>query len=152
MNEVRKSIATAGSFMSSDGFDPWDGFCGINQSAFVNRYRRHFDERVSRKRSLSDERPCGESGHDPHGESGGDCEGSSLSESPAASIISAPPDPTSSESSSFRFSKTKVYGSLASLLGRKKSAVEPDKPEVRKSKKRSKQSTTKGCASGAKTK
>ena len=112
MGEVRKSIAGASSFMSSGSFDPWDGLCGINQSAFVNRYRRLFDERVGRKRSVS--------GEQPSVESDGDYEGSSLSEKSAASVISAPADPTSSGSSSFRFSKTRVYGSVASLLGRKK--------------------------------
>ena len=144
MNEVRKAIATASTFMSSGGFDPWDGLCGVNQSAFVNRYRRLFDERVSRKRSLSDGQPCGESG--------GDCEGSSLIESPAASVISAPPVPSSSGSSSFRFSKTKVYGSVASLLGREKGAVDPDAVDVKKSKKKSKQSAGKGATSGSKKK
>ena len=135
MGEVRKSIAAASSFMSSGSFDLWDGLYGINQSAFVNRYCRLFDERVSRKRSVSDEQQCVESG--------GDCEGSSLSESPAVSVISAPADPTSSGSSSFRFSKTKVYGSVASLLGRKRDA---DATESKKGKKKSKNVSKKGVS------
>ena len=152
MNEVRKSIAAASSFMSSSEFDPWDGLCGGNQSAFVNRYRRLFSERVSRKRSHSGEQACSESRHDTHGESGGDCEGASLSESPAASTVSAPAYPSSSGSSSFHFSKTKVYGSVASLLWRKKSATETNEPVSKKTKKKSGQSVSKGAASGSKKK
>ena len=71
---------------------------------------------------------------------------------PAASVISAPPVPSSSGSSSFRFSKTKVYGSVASLLGREKGAVDPDAVDVKKSKKKSKQSAGKGATSGSKKK
>ena len=107
ISEVRKSIATASSFMLSSDFDPWDGLCSGSQSAFVDRYRQLFSERISRKRSNSGEPTCSVGGLGPNAESGDDGGCSPHSESPAGSSVSAPPCSPSRGSSSFR-PKTKV--------------------------------------------
>ena len=149
IGQVRKSIVSASSFMLCSDFDPWDGLCSGGQSAFVGRYRRLFNDRISRKRSNSCESPCdvGDPGHSV--ESGGEGGCFSQSESPAASSVSAPPCSSSGGSSSFRPSKTKVYGSIASLLGRKKSVEGTGEHASKKSKKKSGQSSSKGIAGGS---
>ena len=137
--------------MLSSDFDPWDSLCGRSQSAFVDRYRQLFNERVSRKRGDSGEPSCsvGEFGRNAESDDG---ECSSASESLVASSVSAPPCSSTSGSSSFRPSKTKVYGSIASLLGRKRSAEGTGESVSKKSKKASVQSSSKGSASGSKKK
>ena len=137
ISEVRKSIAAASSFMLSSDFDPWDDLCSGSQSAFVDRFRHLFGERISRKRSNSDEPTCSVGGLGLNADSGDDGECSSPSESPAASSVSAPPCSSSGRSSSFRPSKTKVYGSIASLLSRKRNAGGTGEPVSKKSKKMS---------------
>ena len=150
ISEVRKSIAGASSFMLSADFDLWDGLCSGSQSALVDRYRQLSGERINRKRSDSGEPTCSVGGLGPNAESGDDGECSSPSESLAASSLSAPPGSSSGGSNSFRPSKTKVYGSIASLLGRKRSAEGTGEPVSKKSKKKSGQSASKGAASGSK--
>ena len=106
MNEVRKSIATASSFMSSADFDSWDGVCSGKESAFVECYRKLFNKQVSRKRRRSGEQSFGVGRSCVGVETGVDVECSSHSESPAASTVSVPP-----VASSFRHS----YSSLLVL-------------------------------------
>ena len=148
MNEVRNSIDALRYFMSQADFDPWAGICSGGQAAFVERYTDLFNARMSRKRGGTSQQAnvFDES-------SRGVCPGGSsaavLSDS-AASVVSAPPVPGSSGSSSLRQSKTPIHSSLASLLGRKKGVSKSGDQVEKKSKKGCKKSANKSGGSSSK--
>ena len=155
MKEVRDAIDGSQSFMSNAGYDPWAGICSEGQAAFVKRYADLFKTRVDRKRGEVSQQTCSLDALNPALRSGGEDDVSSavLSDS-VVSAASLPPMPSSSDTSSFRRSKTRVHSSLAFLLGRKKDAsrggfeVIPDPVSVVK--KKSKKSASKVGGSSSK--
>ena len=152
MGEVRKSIAAASSFMTAADFNPWEGICGENQSAFVDRHRDLFKKQVSRKRGgvIGQSLGVGTSSRDAAAVDGEGC--FSQCESLTASTVSAPADSATSTCSPFGLSKVQVHQSIASLLGRKRDAEEVGESSSKKDKKRSRQSVVKDDESRSKKK
>ena len=152
MGEVRKSIAAASSFMTAADFNPWEGICGENQSAFVDRYRDLFNKQVSRKRGgvIGQSLGVGTSSRDAAAVDGEGC--SSQCESLTASTVCAPADSATSTCSPFGLSKVQVHLSIASLLGRKRDAEEVGESSSKKDKKKSRQSVVKDDESRSKKK
>ena len=138
--------------MTSADFDPWEGICSGNQSAFVDRYRDLFNRQVNRTRGsvVLQTLGVGTSGRDTGVADDEEC--SSQCESLTASTVSAPADSATSASSPFFFSKVQVHRSIASLLGRNRDAEEVAESSSKKSKKRSKQSVVKEDVSSSKKK
>ena len=155
MKEVRDAIDASQSFMTNAGYDPRTGICSEGQAAFVKRYTGLFETRVDRKRGEVSQQTCAPVVLNPGLGSGGDDDVSSavLSDS-VASAASLPPMLSSSDTSSFRRSKTRVHSSLASLLGRKKDAsrggFEVIPEPVNMVKKKSKKSASKSGESSSK--
>ena len=119
MECVRDAIAGSLEFMSSASFDPWINICSAEQSAFERRYRELFAARLARKKESSYQQLRSSNRHGQDTRSVGDVESSSVvcAGSASSSSVGGTTANVVGEVGPCRKGK---FGSLASLLSRKK--------------------------------
>ena len=109
MDRVRNAIHGAQDFMNLASYDPWGRICCGGQESFVARYLELFNAFLSRKKgeSYSALRHANKRERKMLAAEGGDVSTVSCSGSSSSSVITTP-------------EKGHLYGSVGSLLGRKK--------------------------------
>ena len=141
------------SFMSCAEFDPWSRICSGGQNGFVSRYTSLFGKYVAQKRDESyyllrvANRHGSRAQSSIHSDSATATYSESGESSVAGAVVAAKGD---SGTSSGRPSKGQKYGSLGSLLGRKRSSKETVNVKSKKKKKGSTTSVKKNEASSSK--
>ena len=126
MECVRSAISESQEFMVQANFDPWSRICSDGHAVFMERSQRLLKDHLARRKEGAHDRLYRAKRSKPvllAKDDDGSCAIGS-SESPTSSVVSAPAKSTSSGSVSFQRSKTRILGSLVSLLGRKKECKE----------------------------
>ena len=133
MECARDAIAGSLELMGNSSFDPWVSICSAEQIAFERRYRELFASHLARKKESSYQQlsESNYNGHDTR--SVGDVESSSVVCAGSASSSSVG-GTTANVADEVGPSSKRNFGSLASLLGRKKQEKD-EEPTCSKQKK-----------------
>ena len=133
MESVRNAINGAKDFMNLASYDPWGRICCGGQESFVTRYLELFNAFLSHKKgeSYSALRRANKRDRKMLAAEGGDVSTVSCSGSSSSSAVTTP-------------EKGRLYGSVGSLLGRKKSTEAGPKPATGSSEVSTKRATRKG--------
>ena len=119
MECVRDAIAASLEFMGNSSFDPWVNICSAEQSAFERLYLELFASHLARKKESSYQQLRESNRHGQDTRSVGDVESSYVVCAGSASSSSVG-GTTANVVDEVGPSHKRKFGSLASLLGRKK--------------------------------
>ena len=116
MECVREAIAGSRAFMSASDFDPWVDICGMERTAFVERYMQLFVAHLARKKEIAYHLLCSANKHSRQSQSASDAESSTTScaGSASGSFVGG------SSSSAFCQAKGEVAACLSTFLVPKK--------------------------------